>query len=825
MQSDALATRDDDGEEALTDELAEKDLKREIREMQEEKRQRDDYAKRLGRKITKLNAALADVVEEEEGLRRKQEHELNKKDNENASLRREMLARADNQNRRIREYFNDVLYTKPPVSRNKHVDLDTVKVTNSRFQNPLAFRIDETTTVIKLRNNACKYWNVPPDNCILKTMSNNKCSDEIRVKDCFKQGELAQLRLEEKKMEASKPTEEELKAIMPKGKGRKVKRRDPRYNVEGIETIQRHIDGYASQLKKMGGIYFLPKLRDAKPSEHCSKIKLRDMVIYTALIVLTVWVYTSRRPAAEDYWLVRGIEDFFSLQVPKAAPPKTDYTTYVPEFLRVDSQTAMWDWLENTLPSIIWSDTDFSLGDYNMLVGYMAIRVKNVVRPYPPWTKCLDNQDFVKSIGGTCYPERAIGEDEERADFPSLVSYWDTVTQKDRSDPQRIRGDANPAKFASAEQNAEQYGMGSILGSVDSYDAGGYSVQYKMSVPNNTKATAFYLEDMAQLKQVGWISLTSRVVIISFTLYNYDYDMWTANDFLFQIPPSGAVRPHMIARPFKPRLDETRRELTETSIDIARIMIAIYILVFVGMNERRHKIKYHKAGAWYHVSLNGITDFGIVICIWVVVLWRNIGFRGPPVGERLAQVDVKFHSFTDLALTYNNIFCIEGLLMIFLSLRMMSFFRLNHRIYLLWKMLGVGFMSFSFFALMFLPTLIGFIILLHTRFGVYLDKFSSFNMAAVQFYRIVQGQLNMNELVNIDMAWSMVLSVLFFVMIPFMTFNVYAAIVVDAYFITQITAGGPGESWTLNKYYRWAVPSLLVNMIQAITPGQHIETA
>ena len=38
---------------------------------------------------------------------------------------------------------------------------------------------------------------------------------------------------------------------------------------------------------RMGGVYFLLKLRDSKPSEHAGKIKLRNILIYT---VLATWL-------------------------------------------------------------------------------------------------------------------------------------------------------------------------------------------------------------------------------------------------------------------------------------------------------------------------------------------------------------------------------------------------------------------------------------------------------------------------------------------------------------------------------------------------------
>lgn len=41
---------------------------------------------------------------------------------------------------------------------------------------------------------------------------------------------------------------------------------------------------------RMGGVYFLLKLRDSKPSEHAGKIKLRNILIYT---VLATWLHLA----------------------------------------------------------------------------------------------------------------------------------------------------------------------------------------------------------------------------------------------------------------------------------------------------------------------------------------------------------------------------------------------------------------------------------------------------------------------------------------------------------------------------------------------------
>merc|ERR1719476_1037785 len=91
---------------------------------------------------------------------------------------------------------------------------------------------------------------------------------------------------------------------------------------------------------------------------------------------------------------------------------------------------------------------------------------------------------------------------------------------------------------------------------------------------------------------------------------------------MIEVPPAGMIHTNHIIRPFKPRMDETRQELDQTYADYVCILIAGYIFFFVGYTERRHKMKYHKAGIRYYLSLNGICDLAIVIIVVVNVFLR-----------------------------------------------------------------------------------------------------------------------------------------------------------------------------------------------------------
>jgi len=158
-------------------------------------------------------------------------------------------------------------------------------------------------------------------------------------------------------------------------------------------------------------------------------------------------------------------------------------------------------------------------------------------------------------------------------------------------------------------------------------------------------------------------------------------------------------------------------------------------------------------------------------------------------------------------------------MMIFLALRFLSFLRINHTIYLFWHTLGNALTSFGFVVLMFVPAIIGFTLMLYSSFGAYINQFANFQLTLIQMYRIMQGQLDATTLLKLDVIWGSVFLLLFYVVVSFLMLNIFAVIVIDAYYVVHVTGGGPGEQWEWRHYYKWVVPGLLVNLMQAMVPG------
>eukprot|EP00443_Scrippsiella_acuminata_P015314 CAMPEP_0115195544 /NCGR_PEP_ID=MMETSP0270-20121206/14633_1 /TAXON_ID=71861 /ORGANISM="Scrippsiella trochoidea, Strain CCMP3099" /LENGTH=831 /DNA_ID=CAMNT_0002608865 /DNA_START=40 /DNA_END=2531 /DNA_ORIENTATION=+ len=786
------------------------------------------YQQNLQRKMQKLKVDLDSRTEEVEGLQRTLQLAQRKYEDESRSLQKEHEFKAKAQEDRIRDYLSEVLYTKPSSSKKVEYELETVMVSfvrSDNFRYNLAFRVDGRTAVTELCNSACRYWGVSPEEYVLKTMASNKCQDEILVKQCFKQGEIAQLRLEKKRLDpTSTPTDDELKAIQPKvpHKKKQQQQNDVQYDAAGVNAIQKQHDNYNSELRRMGGAYFLLRTKNTKPSEHASKIKLRDIIIWTALVVLTFYGYWLRRPTGYDYWLLKGFEDEIVRSQAATNMTSGDVALGVYEVHTTDD---LWNWLKYSLPNIVFpQNTTFNLKTHNMLLGYVAIRAQNVKKPLSPTSNCQQNAELVGQLegkGAMCYPEGLNAETQETRDFSALQSYWQNriASQSGVEVASRLRGPTPPWRWQSAEYNEDHHAISTLQGYYTRYDASGYMAEYSLGVSGMVDA---YREDMYYFRNYGWISPLTRSVIVSFSAYNFAYDKWVSCDIIFSKAPSGAIEPLVELHAFRPKIAETKEELTETYIDYARLVIIFYIGIFVGMAERHHKIKNHKAGCWYHVSTNGICDIGCVACMLCVVIWRNVKFSQSSTKEIMQRVadtsgDKGYYSFSGQATDFVQILRVEGLMMVFLSFRMVNFFRLNRTVYLIWHTLGMALKSFLFVIALFVPTFVGFTLVAHTIYGPYLDNYATVTKTVLQFYRLLEGDLDVDELMGFDTIWAVFIIVCFYVIINYFLLNVFIAVVVDAYYVVQITQATAGDKWSTMKKVRWFVPGILVNMYQSLT--------
>lgn len=844
--------------------------KKRYKDLHEDRRRKVDYYMRLERKAQSLDKALAKERDEVESLKRTLELEQQKDEADAESRRLERDQKTERQEGRIRDYLSDVLYRKPPPPKRRKkkdqlYELETVLISFTRpkdnIRYNLPFRVDKTTTLLNLRNDACAYWDVDNENFILKTMANSKCENDILVQDCFKRGEIAQLRLEGKNKEQTKITEAEEKAIQP----RKNVRGGKAQKADMVDSVLKFNDRFRTQMQKMGGIYFLLKLRDLKPSEHVAKIKLRDFFVYFALAIITIICYSYQRNSGEHYWFLEGIESAIMESVPRSCAPSctAGKSNYVPSFADLETHDDVYDFLEITIPHVIWSNdtaTVQNLHKYNMLVGYLNIRQKLVRTPNPAWEHCNSKySSFVASLNASC-PAASVDSDTERttelgpffthnvtagnqSNFTNGSNTTTTTTTTQRSyidlywaevldyhrNADYIRGPALPHKYVSNNRNSDDHHIAFVHGQLQTYSTGGYSVEYKMSgIPERLydENVQYYRDDMAKFRQLGWLDpLYSRVLFIDFSVYNYNYDIWGAVEMIIEFPPSGHALTQLNLRPFQPNLFETSHDYVVMYIMSFRILIAIYILFGVGCAEIKHKTKNQNAGIAYYLSLNGFCDVGMVACIIASMTVRFISFSTDKTGKLLEKLQddtksVGFHNWTDTAIIYEWLYVLEGFIFFLNMLRLISLFRLSRNVYLLWHTVGIAIRQAAYLCTVFVPTYFFFMITGQRIWGASHPEFRTLASSFMAVFHMLKGEVDVEPMITSAAASAAIFYAGLYIFVTFLLFAGFAMVFAESYYVVQLTVANQSGSWGFTEWKRWFVSPVLLSLMSfAVNPG------
>jgi hypothetical protein len=819
------------------------------------------------------------------------------------------------------------------------------------------------------------------------------------VKDCFKQGEIAQLLLIKKQTKNMLVSESEKKSIQPKGAKRK-KAGGGKIDLDRVDAIGRMSSNFDGELRKMSGIYMLLKLRDLKPSEHHNKIKLRDIILFTVLAILTIVSYVSRRPPSQEFLLVEGIKA-------ELLPARYDEAEKLssPAFADIHTVDQVWQWLTTTMPLGLY-DPMSVLRKYNVLMGYVQIRQQSVgfppsrvgfcqadvapviealqtlgsvgtplrqpgcdekvadsslpsgvrviegkktpsglacpnlnsagtvdvrvesvrrgtsfkitreqaeagegididfdgpatisiqmlelgtwdpsplrhgilaltksgengarfyytmktveeyrqkgflVNDLPPDTDIEpgkynlqwqaanvtgpDNlpkdeiQGFQLTIAPTgprCFAQEYDSSTADTSEYGSLKDYWTNTDPNEQGG--EVRGPSNPGVYEDSKTNNQKRRITNIVGYNQEYDASGFSVDYKLQVMDLKNSKQVVVEDMKKFKDLMWFSIRTRLVVVSFSLYNFQYDKWCAVDMLFELPPSGTVRTASIIRPFKPTLEETTSEMKEVYIDYVRCLIGIFIFVFIRADEIRHKEKNHKGGYQYILSLNGISDALIELTVIILTIVRKVAFHTQTTPEWVGELNrlpqpqgdsPGFISLSNEAYIHEQVQVLEGILFLANMARILSFLRLNHKVFMLWHTIGEALKMFVYFCALFCPVFIGFCILAHSIYAPYCPGWDTVSEAMLSLMEFMKGSLEYEKMTANDQVWSAVFFVLFFLIVTFCLLNIFTAILIDAYYVVALTAGfDPKEyQWRTSKWLSWACPSLFFNFIMEL---------
>merc|ERR1712151_1038758 len=126
--------------------------------------------------------------------------------------------------------------------------------------------------------------------------------------------------------------------------------------------------------------------------------------------------------------------------------------------------------------------------------------------------------------------------------------------------------------------------------------------------------------------------------------------------------------------------------------------------------------------------------------------------------------------------------------------------------------MGKAVSAFFFCILMFAPVIIGLVFILHRVFGPYMAQYSLFQLAALQMFNIINGDIDINSLLETDAFMALLFTLVLYFFLTFGLMNIFLITVVDAYYVVHLTREGASsiESWSWSRLKKWALPSLFI---------------
>jgi len=721
-----------------------------------------------------------------------------------------------------------LIVTRAPEEKDlEAVSVDTVLITfvkpHSEQQYNLTYRVGRNTKIKKLRVDACVYWGVSEVEYILRTMDLSKVHDDLTVQSCFRKGEASHLTLAQKTPMCTAPHVRELAQIGPKIGNKSRVKKDTNEKKEdkrgqGVLPSQEFYDS----MKVVPGFYKFMTQRDRAMVGHLRHIKLQYICMYSIMAVITVLVFLIFRPPNTDFYCREGVRQAMTNSwIDFERGPGA----VVIGFDDIGSKEQMWDWMTYTLPKRLLANTSV-LRRSNYMPGWVAVRMQRIEEPSR--AACAEKQSVIDSYppDTKCLPLFLSSENQGTETLQHVQLYWEGCNQSNYTlevcanmtppafypgvSEEAGRGPSRPYHFLTpGDMDELDKEAGTEDGLYQRYDETGYQVMYDLQYKNTSDTYIAYLQDMEFLKSVDWIDYRTRSVLIEFTLYNGNYDYWISAWFLFELPPNGVVLPSLEIDLFR-TIDYTSHVGSQIFFyDLARIAVAVYILVFQVYYGMWLEIKNGIAG-WLQIFTNpfSVADMCIVAALVYTLFVRHVifGYFGNDAESMSNKFYLDFSSSKTLSYVYHQHLAIEAALFALLIFRLLSFARINRHIYIILTTVGVSLKKCARYFAVFLPLFVGIVVVQHTLYGRVLREYSSFTLsfatALVEYY----GK-PMDLPTDSNVPYGMAFGVVFYLIFTLGLTNCWIAVLISCYQEVRVAAGYSPKTyrWKEYKYVKWAL--------------------
>lgn len=697
----------------------------------------------------------------------------------------------------------------------------------------VTYRIDADTTMAKLHKDCCEFWGCSPEEYYLCQMSpgqnsvqyldnlmDKKAEEKVQNTDILPAKWRAHLHLIQKKLYDNKNERLANREWNPfddygskKGPSSGGAVDSAVQAVKASQSKEEKLieEPFAVAFQGWPGIYKLIRYRQRPPTRQWSKIKLRDVVIYFVLIILSC--LTTYMRSRTSFFIMRqglmqtlvtGFRGETDPLFPSTATA-TSMNSFTPigkaavqDFSKIRTHDEIWKWLGGPFAYQLF-DVRSSFSRFYKPVGFLRIRQQ---RAKERFNDCR-REEVPLELRGRCY-YLEVKPDTQEKDFLIIDQ-----TFIDESKPNSGRSDGiNPREW----RKSEDYSVHSTGEVQLSYDGSGYVVDYDIQsdMLDNTYST--WLQDLPSLQQL-WVNKNTRMLSIEFTVANYNLGGFMQCSFLFELPASGSVNPLVFMSPL--HIGEDSYRSLAGIIDIARGLIVLYIAFIKIYFETTWKTASGKSGFNYIFSFNGLVD-ECTVAIFAAMAYMYFRHDDMPDPAKLKA----FYSYSFDAYVQEQLFVCEGIFFLLIMLRFCSYMVLNPMVLQIWRMFKQCINMYKYYLFVFIPVFFAAVFMAHCIYSPYVRNISTWYDAFITLVFFIKQDTDIHVMQEKQRFWTLPYILFFFLTFSAFFLNGFLAIAVHSYFEVKLADVAQKEKgWSRDQWMDWTLSGPVYKCLTGKEPG------
>lgn len=359
-----------------------------------------------------------------------------------------------------------------------------------------------------------------------------------------------------------------------------------------------------------------------------------------------------------------------------------------------------------------------------------------------------------------CSGARCTCEGDPPTPLPSSAYQWD---------PTPIR-----------RVNTNPYSMASTKGAVGTYDGSGYLIDL---FSNETDWSSV----VSAMRTNRWIDAQqTRALIVSFVVYNGNFNYYLETNLIAEVNPTGSVQAHASFRGMQIDMYNSDPEKFIAFVDGLLCVLSLATMAYQGRIMYLHYESYPSVlGTLYSIPKSGYLDIGVSVVILIAQSVR-MNLYTKPVRVEIATTVGPPKIFTDIGSfvdSYELQFQFDMLILLGFCVRVMKYLRVSRRMHIFMSVIFVAAKRIMPFLAVFMVLLWAFAYIGHQVFGSSVHGFRSTRRGIITLMLMNVGVYNYDDLIEANPSVAPPYFVSYFLIVTLVTGNMFTVIINEVYLV------------------------------------------